>query len=81
MPPTHQIHLVKLMGEFWETHVLFRDFLRTHPNVAQQYEALKRELAVKFRADRERYTDSKTPLNESSCIYCFKHCITLTEPY
>jgi len=81
MPRTHQIHLVKLMGEFWETHVLFRDFLRTHQNVAQQYEALKRELAVKFRADGERYTDSKTPLNESSCIYCFKHCITLTEPY
>jgi GrpB-like predicted nucleotidyltransferase (UPF0157 family) len=68
MPRTHQIHLVKLMGEFWDTHVLFWDFLRTHPNAVQQYEALKRDLAVKFRADRERYTDSKTPLNEFSCI-------------
>jgi GrpB-like predicted nucleotidyltransferase (UPF0157 family) len=68
MPRTHQIHLVKLNSEFWETHVLFRDFLRTHPNAAQQYEALKRDLAVKFRADRERYTDSKTPLIEQLLV-------------
>lgn len=64
MPRTYQIHLVKLNSEFWETHVLFWDFLRTHPNAAQQYEALKRDKAVKFRADRERGTDSKTPLIE-----------------
>jgi GrpB-like predicted nucleotidyltransferase (UPF0157 family) len=62
MPRTHQIHAVQVNSEFWETHILFRDFLRTHPEAAQQYEALKRHLAVEFRYERDRYTDSKAPL-------------------
>lgn len=62
MPRTHQIHVVQVDSEFWKTHILFRDFLRTHPEAAQQYEALKRHLAVEFRYDRDRYTDSKAPL-------------------
>ncbi len=68
MPRSHQIHLVKLDSKFWETHILFRDFLRAHPDAAQQYEALKRELAVKFRDDRERYTDSKAPLIQQMLV-------------
>jgi len=68
MPRTHQIHLVKLDSEFWESHILFRDFLRVHPDAAQQYEHLKRDLAAKFRADRERYTDSKAPLIEQLLV-------------
>ncbi len=68
MPRTHQIHLVKLDSQFWETHLLFRDFLRTHPDAAQQYAVLKRNLAVKFRADRERYTNSKAPLIEQMLV-------------
>jgi GrpB-like predicted nucleotidyltransferase (UPF0157 family) len=68
MPRTHQIHLVKLDSQFWETHILFRDFLRTHPDAAQQYEALKRNLAVQFRADRKRYTNSKAPLIEQMLV-------------
>ena len=68
MPRTHQIHLVQLDSKFWETHILFRDFLRAHPDAAQQYEALKRDLAVKFRDDRERYTDSKAPLIEQMLV-------------
>jgi len=62
MPRTHQIHLVQVDSEFWKSHILFRDFLRAHPDAAQQYETLKRKLAVEFRYDRERYTDSKAPL-------------------
>jgi GrpB-like predicted nucleotidyltransferase (UPF0157 family) len=41
-------------------HVLFRDFLRRHPEHARAYEALKRNLAQKFRVDREGYTRAKT---------------------
>jgi len=62
MPRTHQIHAVQVDSEFWKTHILFRDFLRVHPDAAQQYEALKRQLAVEFCYNRERYTDSKAPL-------------------
>lgn len=62
MPRTHQIHAVRVESDFWKRHILFRDFLRTHPDAARQYEALKRDLAIKFRYDRDRYTDSKAPL-------------------
>ena len=68
MPRTHQIHAVQIDSEFWKTHILFRDFLRTHPDVARQYEALKRDLAVKFRGDRHRYTNSKSPLIEQILV-------------
>jgi GrpB-like predicted nucleotidyltransferase (UPF0157 family) len=35
MPSTHHIHLAKLDSEFWERHIIFRDFLRTHLNAVQ----------------------------------------------
>jgi GrpB-like predicted nucleotidyltransferase (UPF0157 family) len=65
MPPygkqrTHHIHIVEVCSEFWEQHLLFRDYLRTHLDEAQRYEALKRDLAVRFPQDRERYTDGKS---------------------
>lgn len=63
-PISHHIHIVILGGEVWERHLLFRDFLRTHPEAAEQYEALKRDLAIQFRLNRERYTSSKAPLIE-----------------
>ena len=41
--------------------LLFRDYLRTHPEDAQRYAALKYTLAEKFREDREAYTEAKGP--------------------
>ena len=40
--------------------VAFRDHLRSHHEAALAYEGLKRELASKYRNEREAYTDSKT---------------------
>jgi GrpB-like predicted nucleotidyltransferase (UPF0157 family) len=57
---THHLHMVELTSEFWERHLLFRDFLRAHPDVAQEYEALKRQLANQFGTDRVGYTEAKT---------------------
>ena len=37
----------------------FRDHLRTHQEAALAYERLKRELASKYRNEREAYTDAK----------------------
>ena len=39
--------------------VAFRDRLRTDRETASEYERLKRELASKYRDDRESYTDGK----------------------
>jgi GrpB-like predicted nucleotidyltransferase (UPF0157 family) len=62
MPRTHHLHLVEPNGEVWQRHLLFRDFLRTHPESARQYENLKRQLAVQYRCDRDAYNHAKTPL-------------------
>lgn len=60
---THHIHMAELTSDFWERHILFRDFLRAHPGVARQYHHLKKELAAKL--DREEYTEAKTSFIES----------------
>jgi len=68
MPRTHQIHAVLTDGEFWQRHILFRDFLRNNPQAAQRYETLKRKLAQEFERDRPSYTNSKTPLIEQLLV-------------
>ncbi|MCW4051786.1 MAG: GrpB family protein [Candidatus Bathyarchaeota archaeon] len=62
-PPKEQhyhLHMVELTSEFWQRHLLFRDYLRTHPETAQEYHELKKRLADKYGADRESYTEAKT---------------------
>ena len=64
MPPygekrTHHIHVVEIDGEFWQRK-LFRDYLIMYPEEALIYEKIKRDLAVKFRNDREAYTEGKS---------------------
>ena len=54
------LHMAELGSDFWQCHLLFRDYLRSHPDAARQYEALKRELAARFGADRQGYTNAKT---------------------
>ena len=64
-PRSHQLHLVEHRSEFWQRHILFRDLLRKSPAVAQEYAALKKELAVQYRTDRLAYSEAKTPFIES----------------
>ena len=54
------LHLMKFRSEIWKRHVLFRDFLRNHPEAVQKYDKLKRMLAAKYGVDRESYTNAKT---------------------
>lgn len=39
--------------------IAFRDYLRTHPEMAREYEKLKLSLLPEFRLDRDGYTDAK----------------------
>ena len=57
---THQIHMVKTSTEFWERHILFRDYLRQHPDVAERYASLKKEFAELEWEDVNEYADAKT---------------------
>ena len=59
-PRTHQVHMVERGSAFWVRHLLFRDYLRANPNEAAAYDRLKRELAARFGADLEGYTEAKT---------------------
>jgi GrpB-like predicted nucleotidyltransferase (UPF0157 family) len=57
---THHLHMVEYGDEFWVRHLLFRDYLRSHPEVANDYEQLKRTLAERYATDRPAYTEAKT---------------------
>jgi len=56
----YHLHLVKENSRHFEDYILFRDYLRTHPDVAAKYYKLKKKLAEKHRHDRDAYTESKT---------------------
>ncbi len=55
---THHIHMAPRGHEIW-SGLAFRDYLRTHPGEALRYAELKRELASRYREDREGYTIAK----------------------
>ncbi|MEO8066503.1 MAG: GrpB family protein [Flavobacteriales bacterium] len=56
---TEHIHMVE-PDAATEARILFRDFLRTHPEEALRYEALKRSLNAAHPNDRAAYTNGKT---------------------
>ncbi len=58
--PHHHVYVVVDGNAQYRQHIRFRDHLRSHPSVADDYAALKRELAEHHRWDRLGYTDAKT---------------------
>jgi len=58
---THHLHLVPLGSPLWIEQLAFRDYLRTHHDVALEYAALKRRLVDAHGLDREAYTTAKGP--------------------
>lgn len=59
-PSTHHIHIVIKNSEFWQRHLFFRDYLRTHPEERDAYYELKLKLSKKEWNDRNDYTDAKS---------------------
>lgn len=53
----YHIH-VRYSGDWDELY--FRDYLKLHPEIASEYGELKARLSVKYRNDREGYTEKKT---------------------
>jgi GrpB-like predicted nucleotidyltransferase (UPF0157 family) len=54
---TYHVH-IRYKGDWDELR--FRDYLINHKETAKEYEALKLNLADRYRNDREAYTNSKT---------------------
>jgi GrpB-like predicted nucleotidyltransferase (UPF0157 family)/predicted RNA-binding protein associated with RNAse of E/G family len=66
IPNKHfHLHMVERDGDFWKRHLLFRDYLRCHRDVARKYHRLKKDLSQKYRSNREGYTEAKTSFIES----------------
>jgi GrpB-like predicted nucleotidyltransferase (UPF0157 family) len=59
-PRQYHVHLTSVGSAFWRDHLAFRDYLRSHPDAASEYGALKLELARRFPNDREAYIEGKT---------------------
>lgn len=62
---THHLHLVPFESPVWRARLAFRDHLRRDPVAAHRYLTLKRDLADRFREDREAYTEGKSDFIES----------------
>ena len=58
-PRTHHIHINEIDSHDWQNQVLFCDYLIQHPELAEEYAALKAELAQRHSTDREAYQDGK----------------------
>jgi GrpB-like predicted nucleotidyltransferase (UPF0157 family) len=56
---THHLHVIPTSSPRFREELAFRDVLRTDPDVAREYAALKRRLALEFERDREAYTEAK----------------------
>jgi GrpB-like predicted nucleotidyltransferase (UPF0157 family) len=61
-PGARRTHIHMRCAGSWSEQfaLLFRDYMRCHPEDVQQYGALKRQLAADYE-DRQAYTDAKSP--------------------
>jgi GrpB-like predicted nucleotidyltransferase (UPF0157 family) len=57
-----QVHVCATASSFERDHLLFRDYLRANPEARDEYAAMKREVARRWREDRMGYTYSKSGL-------------------
>jgi GrpB-like predicted nucleotidyltransferase (UPF0157 family) len=62
--PTHHLSVTERSTDFWRDHLLFRDYLRQHPDAARTYGDLKKRLAAEYGSDRAGYTYAKTSFIE-----------------
>lgn len=56
---THHLHAFEAESPEVKRHLAFRDYTIAHPEVAQKYSELKRELAKKYPEDIESYMNGK----------------------
>ena len=56
----YHIHSVQTGGWFWNRHIAFRDYLREHDDVRDEYCRVKKELSKKVWDDKNDYAWAKT---------------------
>ena len=58
-PWTHHVHVMEPSHARWEALLVFRDYLRAHPETASAYANIKRALAASSKDDIEAYRTGK----------------------
>jgi GrpB-like predicted nucleotidyltransferase (UPF0157 family) len=58
--PRHHLYVCAAGSAALQAHLTLRDALRADPRLAAAYAALKRELAERYRDDRDSYAEGKT---------------------
>jgi len=61
MPRTHHLHIVEKDSFVFKKHLVFRDYLRTHPNIAAEYFTIKQKMANLHTDNRTKYVEGKRP--------------------
>lgn len=62
---TCHLHICEYDSLEWREKILFRNYLRNHPEFAEKYALLKINLATKYKFDRPTYTKNKEPFIRS----------------
>jgi len=57
---THHIHVEQIDNINWRNQILFRDYLRLYADIRNEYDELKKKLALEYANDRETYTLEKS---------------------
>ncbi|WP_159888714.1 GrpB family protein [Paenibacillus puerhi] len=58
--PEHHLYVCNQESEAFINHVMLRDILRRHTHLVDEYGELKKKLAIKYRDNRQAYTEGKT---------------------
>lgn len=58
---THHLYVCPPDSAELRRHLVFRDYLRTHPDQAEQYSRVKRQAAARFPRDIDGYMAMKAP--------------------
>ncbi len=66
----HHLYVCPQDSKELKRHLVFRDYLRTHPNAVQEYSQVKREGAALFPEDIEAYIQYKSPTIEKIYQCC-----------
>lgn len=63
--PEHHLYVCPEGSPAFERHVLVRDYLRKHPEMARAYAELKKRLASQYHDNRTKYQEAKAEFVDS----------------
>ena len=63
---THFIHIEDKFDRIWQNHIIFRDYLNTHPEKVKEYSTIKEQIEKEYVDNRQGYALRKDPFIEQT---------------